>query len=155
ICCLLSAMTDIPLRQDLAMTGAIDQMGHVLAVGAVNEKIEGFFDVCRDIGSSSTQGVIIPRTNAGDLMLREDVVEACAAGTFHVYAVATVHEALGLLTGMPIGTRDASGRYCGSGTVLGEAVARAREYWVRAARLSRSTRGLARKQHTTRASARA
>ncbi len=132
-CCLLSALTDIPLRQDLAMTGAIDQHGHVQAVGAVNEKIEGFFDTCRDLGLTGTQGVIIPQANAGDLMLREDVVAACAAGQFHVYAVSWVHEALALLTGLPTGTRDASGVYP-PGSLLAQAVEKARLYWLKAAR---------------------
>lgn len=133
ICCLLSALTDVPLRQDLAMTGAIDQMGHILAVGAVNEKIEGFFDACRDIGLSGTQGVIIPRANAGDLMLRDDVIAACAAGRFHVHAVTSVHEALELLSGMSAGLRDPGGRYP-DGTLLAMALRRAREYWEKAAR---------------------
>ncbi|MBI4718017.1 MAG: AAA family ATPase [Planctomycetes bacterium] len=132
ICCLLSALTDIPLRQDLAMTGAIDQVGHILAIGAVNEKIEGFFETCRDMGLTGTQGVIIPQANAGDLMLRHDVVEACAAGNFTVYSVGTVHEALELLTGIPAGSRGPDGWYP-EGTVLGRAVERAFEYWVKAA----------------------
>ncbi len=150
ICCLLSTLTDIPLRQDVAMTGAIDQMGHVLAVGAVNEKIEGFFDTCRDLGTIGTQGVIIPKANAGDLMLREDVVEACAAGEFHVYVVETVHEALELLTRMPPGVRDANGQYP-KGTVLGVAVERAHEYWLKAARPpSRTGRGDHKKGSRTR-----
>lgn len=131
ICCLLSALTDIPLRQDLAMTGAIDQMGHILAVGAVDEKIEGFFDACGDRDMLRTQGVIVPKANAGDLMLREDVVQACTEGKFHVYAVETVHEALALLTGMPAGTRDARGLYA-EDTVLGIAIRRAQEYWLKA-----------------------
>jgi len=131
ICCLLSALTGIPLRQDLAMTGAIDQKGHILAVGAVDEKVEGFFEACRDLGSSRTQGVIIPKSNAPDLMLRHDVVNACRAGEFNVYAVETVHEALELLTGRPAGKYEAKGRFP-KGTVLGAAVERAREYWDRA-----------------------
>jgi len=131
ICCLLSALTDIPLRQDLAMTGAIDQVGHILAIGAVNEKIEGFFDTCRDMGLTGTQGVLIPKSNAGDLMLRHDVVEACARGEFRVHAVATVHEALECLTGIPAGRRAADGWYP-EGTVLGLAVFRAWEYWLKA-----------------------
>ncbi len=130
ICCLLSALTEIPLRQDLAITGAIDQVGHILAVGAVNEKIEGFFDTCRDLGLTGTQGVIIPGANAGDLMLREDVVEACAAGRFHVYAVDTVQQALECLTLMPSGTRNADGEYPGN-SLLGSAVARAWLYWLK------------------------
>ncbi len=133
ICCLLSALTDIPLRQDLAMTGAIDQMGHILAVGAVNEKIEGFYDACRDLGLTGTQGVIMPRSNVGHLMLREDVVEACTANTFRVYAVDTVQEALEILTGQPAGQRALDGTYP-KATLLALALERAREYWLKAAR---------------------
>jgi len=131
ICCLLSALTDVPLRQDLALTGAIDQLGNILPVGGVNEKIEGFFDACRDTELTGAQGVIIPQANAGDLMLREDVVAAAQAGRFHVYAVQTVHEALELLTGMPTGSPDATGRYP-AGSLLALAVRRAREYWLKA-----------------------
>lgn len=139
ICCLLSALTDIPIRQDLAMTGAIDQRGNIMAVGAVNEKVEGFFDSCRDIGTLDGHGVIIPLANAGDLMLREDLVEACVAGRFHVYAIDSVHEALTLLTGRAPGKRDPSGKYA-KDSVLGIAVRRAREYWLKAARHPASTR---------------
>lgn len=94
MCCLLSALTEIPLRQDFAMTGAIDQKGHVMAIGAVNEKIEGFFDTCADVGLTGTQGVIIPESNVGDLVLRPDVVEACEAGKFRVVAVSTIAQAI-------------------------------------------------------------
>jgi predicted ATP-dependent protease len=131
ICCLLSALTDVPLRQDLAMTGAIDQVGNILAVGAVNEKIEGFYDACRDAGLTGTQGVLIPKANAGDLMLREDVVEACAAGQFRVHAVQSVHEALECFTGVTAGRRDAEGMYPPE-TLLGLALDRAFEYWLKA-----------------------
>lgn len=131
ICCLLSALTDIPLRQDLALTGAVDQLGHILPVGAVNEKIEGFFDTCNDVKLTGTQGVIIPQANAGDLMLREDIVEHSEAGRFHVYAVETIQEALELLTGISSGTRDADGQYPDN-TLLGLAVLRAFEYWFKA-----------------------
>jgi predicted ATP-dependent protease len=131
MCCLLSALTDIPVRQDLAMTGAIDQMGNILAIGAVNEKIEGFFDACRDLDYTHTQGVIIPRANAGDLMLRTDVVQACAAKQFAVYAVDTILEALELFTGIPAGQRDENGDYP-EDSVLGVAMQRADEYWLKA-----------------------
>ncbi|MFQ5719777.1 MAG: Lon protease family protein, partial [Acidobacteriota bacterium] len=130
ICCLLSALTALPVRQGIAMTGAIDQHGRIMAIGGVNEKIEGFFDACHDIGLSGRQGVIIPATNVGDLMLRQDVVDACAAGRFSVYPVTTVCEALELLTGMPAGEPDADGVYP-EGTVLAAAVTRAREYWTK------------------------
>ncbi|MHC4217392.1 MAG: Lon protease family protein [Planctomycetota bacterium] len=132
ICCLLSALTEVPIRQGLAMTGAIDQVGHLLAVGAVNEKIEGFFDTCVDAGTTEPTGVIIPSSNASDLMLRHDVVDACAEGRFDVYAVSTIHEALSLLTGLPAGTRDERGNYP-EGSVLGRAVSKAHEYWLKAA----------------------
>ncbi|MCP3914657.1 MAG: AAA family ATPase [bacterium] len=128
MCCLLSALTQIPVRQSFAMTGAIDQVGNILPIGAVNEKIEGFFDVCRDIGLTGEQGVIVPRANAGDLMLREDVVEACRAGQFRVHAVDTILEAVELFTGVEAGERDADGQY-GEGTLLRIAADRARAYW--------------------------
>ena len=132
ICCLLSALTDVPVRQDLAMTGAIDQLGHILPIGGVTEKIEGFFDACRDAGLTGTQGVIIPRCNAGDLMLREEVVEACQKGNFRVYPVETVHEALELLPGMPAGLRGPDGRYP-ENTLLALGIRRALDYWTKVA----------------------
>lgn len=130
ICCLISALTDAPIRQELAMTGAIDQMGNVLSIGAVNEKIEGFFDVCRDMGLTGSHGVIIPRSNASDLMLREDIVEAASAGQFHVYAIDHIAEALTLLTGTPAGERNGEGEYP-EGSLLALAVERARDFWLR------------------------
>lgn len=129
MCCLISALTEIPMRQDLAMTGAIDQQGHVMAIGAVNEKIEGFFDACADAGLTGTQGVIIPASNAGDLMLRHDVVEACAQGNFSVYAVSRIHEAMELFLGRPAGERTDLHTPYAEGTVLASAVTRARNFW--------------------------
>ena len=108
---LLSAIADVPLRQDLALTGSVSQAGQVQAVGGVNEKVEGFFDVCRARGLTGTQGVLLPASNVRHLMLRPDLVEAAAAGRFHVHAIATVDEALELLTGLPAGERDAQGRW--------------------------------------------
>ena len=127
VCCLLSALTELPIRQDLAMTGAIDQHGDILPIGGANEKIEGFYDACQHNGLTGSQGVIIPLSNAADLMLRADVVEACDSGQFHVYAVDRVHEAIELLFGMPAGDRDGDG-------VLGRAVERAHELWLRSAK---------------------
>jgi ATP-dependent Lon protease len=129
-CCLLSALTDTPINQEIAITGAVDQQGHLQAIGGVNEKIEGFFDACQDAGLTGNQGVIIPESNAGDLVLRQDVVEAAKAGQFHVWAVGTVHQALEVLTGMPAGERQADGPYP-EGTLLHLAVERAREYWLK------------------------
>ncbi|MEM9802077.1 MAG: AAA family ATPase [Planctomycetota bacterium] len=130
ICCLLSALTGIPLRQDVAMTGAIDQHGRVQAIGGVNEKIEGFYDAALAIGLSGEGGVIIPVANAGDLMLRPDVVEACGAGRFHVWAVDTVHEALEIFTGVETGELDDEDEYP-EGTLLAVARDRAFEFWQR------------------------
>ncbi len=129
IICLLSALTGIPVRQNMAMTGAIDQHGHVEAIGGVNEKIEGFYDACKYFGLSGDQGVIIPHSNAGDLMLRRDVVEACREGKFHVYAVSTIQEAIELMTGVPAGEL-VDGQYAEE-TVLHKAVTKAHEFWRR------------------------
>jgi len=102
----------------------------VQAIGGVNEKIEGFFDACSIGGLNGEPGAVIPRANAGDLMLRPDVVDACAAGTFRVWAVECVHEALEVLTGFPAGRRDTQGEYP-EGTLLHLAVLKAREYWLK------------------------
>jgi lon-related putative ATP-dependent protease len=107
LCCILSALSDAPLRQDVAMTGSVNQMGEVQAIGGVNEKIEGFFDVCESRGLTGTQGVLIPPANAKNLMLREDIVAACAEGRFFVQVVHTVEEALEVLTGLPVRADDA------------------------------------------------
>ncbi|MFV8752787.1 AAA family ATPase [Nannocystaceae bacterium ST9] len=132
IVCLLSALTRDPIRQDLAMTGAIDQLGHILPIGAVNEKIEGFFDTCKAQGLTGTQGVVIPQANVGDLMLRHDVVEACARGEFRVWSVATIHAALALFFDQPAGERDETTGFYGSGSVLHRAVAAAFILWRQA-----------------------
>ncbi|MFN8422167.1 MAG: AAA family ATPase [Anaerolineae bacterium] len=108
---LLSALAGLPLRQDIAVTGAVSQSGEVQAIGGVNEKIEGFFDVCRLEGLTGTQGVAIPASNLQHLMLRADVIEAVAAGRFHIWSVDHVDAGMELLTGMPAGERGADGRY--------------------------------------------
>lgn len=111
LCALLSAVGDIPIRQSIAVTGSVNQHGEVQSIGGVNEKIEGFFDLCRDRGLTGTEGVIIPDTNRKHLMLRRDLIEAATAGAFHIYAVKHVDQALELLTGQPAGVPDASGSY--------------------------------------------
>src|SRR5262249_34235579 len=110
MCALLSAISGVPIKQSLAVTRAISQQGEVQAIGAVNEKIEGFFDICQARGLSKEHGVIIPRANMRDLMLRKDVVAACAKGEFAVYAVEHVDEVMELLTGKKAGKR-AGGKY--------------------------------------------
>lgn len=109
LCALLSSLANVPIRQSLAVTGSVDQFGRVQAIGAVNEKIEGYFDICSQRGLTGQQGVLIPASNMAHLMLRRDVVDAATAGRFHVYAVETVDEALELLTGIPAGTPDVDG----------------------------------------------
>jgi predicted ATP-dependent protease len=108
---LLSALADSPLRQELAVTGSVNQHGEIQAIGGVNEKIEGFFDICKARGLTDTQGVLIPRSNVQHLMLRRDVIEACAAGHFAIYPIATVDEGIALLTGRSAGERGADGTY--------------------------------------------
>ncbi|HEX8980826.1 MAG TPA: Lon-insertion domain-containing protein [Parasulfuritortus sp.] len=109
LCALLSDLADAPIDQSLAITGSVNQFGDAQAIGAVNEKIEGFFDICKARGLSGGQGVLIPAANVKHLMLRQDVVDACAAGKFAIYPVKTVDEAIELLTGVPAGEPDAEG----------------------------------------------
>jgi lon-related putative ATP-dependent protease len=123
---ILSALSELPLRQDLAVTGSVNQHGEIQAIGGVNEKIEGFFDICRKRGLIGTQGVLIPKANVQHLMLRRDVIDACAEGKFAVYPVATIDEGIALLTGVPAGVRAADGGYpVGSVNALVEARLRA------------------------------
>lgn len=111
LCALLSAIGDIPLKQSLAITGSVNQHGEIQAIGGVNEKVEGFFDICSARGLTGEQGVVIPASNRRHLMLRDDVVAAAAAGRFHVYAVCHVDQAMELLTGQRAGRPDALGNY--------------------------------------------
>ncbi|MCC2099007.1 MAG: AAA family ATPase [Hyphomicrobiales bacterium] len=108
---LLSSLADVPIRQELAVTGSVSQNGDVQAIGGVNEKIEGFFDICKARGLTGHQGVLIPQANVKHLMLRDDVVEACKAGQFAVYPVSHVDEGIELLTGVSAGVRDDSGQF--------------------------------------------
>lgn len=125
---LISALSGAPIDQGIAMTGALDQRGQILPVGAFNEKIEGFFDACATRGLTGTQGCILPASNAPALSLRPDVVEACAEGRFSVWPVQTVHEAISLLTHLPAGRLGERGAYP-PGSVLYRAMAGARRLW--------------------------
>jgi lon-related putative ATP-dependent protease len=140
LCALLSAIADLPLKQSMAVTGSVNQLGQVQAIGAVNEKIEGFFNVCRDRGLNGEQAVIIPAANVKHLMLNKEVREAVAAGQFHIYAVRHVDECLSLLTGIDAGERDESGRYP-EGTVNRRIVARLEAMADRRIALARSMGG--------------
>lgn len=111
LCTLLSNLADAPIRQSLAITGSVNQFGQAQAIGAVNEKIEGFFDICNARGLTGDQGVLIPVSNVKHLMLRRDVVAAAEAGKFSIYAVENVDQAISILTGLPAGEADAAGNY--------------------------------------------
>jgi predicted ATP-dependent protease len=108
---LLSAISEVPIKQSFAVTGSVNQHGEVQAIGGVNEKIEGFFDVCQARGLTGKQGVLIPAANVKHLMLREDVVQAAEDGRFHIYAVSSIAEGVELLTGIPAGVQDEGGNY--------------------------------------------
>lgn len=103
---LVSALAEAPIRQDIAITGSVNQWGQIQAIGGVNEKVEGFFDVCRTIGLTGQQGVCIPQSNVRNLILRKDVRQAIADGEFHIYPIRTVDEGLELLTGFKAGSPD-------------------------------------------------
>ncbi len=111
LCALFSNLADAPIRQSLAITGSVNQFGQAQAIGAVNEKIEGFFDICAARGLTGEQGVLIPAANIKHLMLRHDVVAAAAAGQFSIYAVENVDQAIAILTGLPAGETGANGEY--------------------------------------------
>ncbi|MGA2720691.1 MAG: AAA family ATPase, partial [Candidatus Acidiferrales bacterium] len=123
---LLSALSGVPIRQEMAVTGSVNQQGDVQPIGGVNQKIEGFYDVCRLKGLTGTQGVLIPAENVDDLMLRDDVIEAVAKGQFHIYPVATIEQGIEILTGAPAGKRNASGKFEPE-SVFGKADARLSE----------------------------
>lgn len=123
VCALISGITQIAIKQSLAITGSINQYGQVQSVGGVNEKIEGFFELCKSRGLTGTQGVIVPKSNVVNLVLDSEVLESIQRGLFNIYAVATVDEALELLTGLTAGNLSAKGKYP-KGTINHQAVKR-------------------------------
>lgn len=140
LCVLVSSLSGVPLRQDCAVTGSIDQHGNVQPIGGVNEKIEGFFRVCRTRGLTGRQTVIIPQQNREHLMLRPEVQEAVREGRFHVCTVSHVDEALELLTGLPAGAEDARGRFP-PGSVNAHAAARLQQFEAAAAKAAQHHAG--------------
>jgi lon-related putative ATP-dependent protease len=135
---LLSALAEVPISQSFAVTGSVDQLGRIQAIGGVNEKIEGFFDACRVTGFTGRQGVIIPMSNVKHLMLRQDVVTAAAEERFRIVAIETVDQGMALLTGLAAGEPDAEGNYL-AGTVNHRIAARLDAFAARAAELARNT----------------
>lgn len=111
MCALLSALSEVPIKQGIAVTGSMNQQGEVQAIGGVSQKIEGFYATCKVKGSTGRQGVLIPRANVMHLMLKPEVVDAVREGTFHVWAADTIDDAIEALTGMPAGDRQPDGSY--------------------------------------------
>lgn len=138
--CLISALADIAIKQSIAVTGSINQFGEIQPIGGVNEKVEGFFDVCKHRGLSGTQGVIIPRTNVKDLMLREDVLAAVEEGKFTVYAIDHVDDGIEILTGLKAGVADKNGKYP-RGTVNHQVQKSLEEYYKRYVHFAKETHG--------------
>ena len=134
---LLSALAEVPIKQGFAVTGSVNQWGEVQAIGGVNEKIEGFFDVCKAKGLTGEQGVLIPRSNVQHLMLREDVVEAVSLGKFSIHGVSRIDHGIELLTGIAAGARGADGDFP-TGSVNARVEARLRAFAERARGFSRA-----------------
>ena len=134
---LLSALAEAPLTQSLAVTGSVNQWGEVQAIGGVNEKIEGFFDVCKARGLTGREGVMIPQSNVGNLMLREDVVAEVAAGNFRIYPIATIDDGIALLTGSEAGDASTDGHFAPD-TINGRVEARLRMFAERARTFGRN-----------------
>jgi predicted ATP-dependent protease len=124
---LLSCLAGVGIKQSLAVTGSVNQRGEIQAVGGVTHKIESFFRVCNQRGLTKDQGVIIPETNIRNLMLRNEVVEAVQAGKFHIFAISTIDEGIELLTGIPAGKPDPTGRYL-EGTINARVISTLRTY---------------------------
>lgn len=108
---LLSSLSDVPIRQSFAVTGSVNQTGEIQAIGGVNEKVEGFYEVCLDKGLTGDQGVLIPSSNLDHLLLRDDILQAVKDGRFHVYAIGTVNQGIEILTGRMAGSRRADGAF--------------------------------------------
>jgi len=136
---LLSAIAEVPLKQGLAVTGSVNQHGQVQAIGGVNEKIEGFFDVCRAREFTGEQGVLIPASNVKHLMLRKDVIDAVEGGRFHIYPIETIDQGMAVLTGMPAGERNKAGNYP-EGTVNQKVEAQLAELAEKRLALSKETK---------------
>ncbi len=130
--CILSSLAEVPIRQDLAVTGSINQRGEIQAIGGVTYKIEGFFDLCKKRGLTGTQGVVIPVSNIKDLVLKDEVVEAVKNGSFHIYPVSTLDEGIELLLEMPAGEKDKNGKFPAN-SVHGKVMKKLRDYYKRVA----------------------
>jgi predicted ATP-dependent protease len=124
---IISSLSNIPIHQGIAVTGSVNQKGQIQAIGGVNQKIEGFFDVCKSKGLTGKQGVLIPRANVKNLMLKKDVIDAVRKEKFHIYQVSTIEEGIEILTGVPAGTPDKEG-YFPEGTIYGKVQDKLKRY---------------------------
>ena len=124
---IISSLSDIPIHQGIAVTGSVNQKGKIQAIGGVNQKIEGYFDVCKAKGLTGKQGVLIPRANVKNLMLKREVVDAVKKGRFHVYRVSTVEQGIEILTGAPAGIPDPDGNFP-EGSVYGKVQEKLKRY---------------------------
>ena len=109
--CIISSLSELPIRQDLAVTGSVNQRGEIQAIGGVTHKIEGFFDLCKKRGLTGEQGVIIPVSNVKDLVLKDEVIEAVKNGVFHIYPITHINEGIELLMQYPAGEKDNLGKF--------------------------------------------
>ena len=133
---ILSSLAGIPIKQGIAVTGSVNQKGQIQAIGGVNHKIEGFFEVCKTKGLTGNQGVIIPQANQKNLMLSKEIIDAVKKRKFHVYQVAAAEEGIEILTGMPAGKADRDGRFP-QGTVYGCVQQKLAQYYQRSLRLKK------------------
>ena len=108
---ILSSLAEIPIQQGIAVTGSVNQKGQIQAIGGVNEKVEGFYDVCMAKGLNGKQGVMIPQANVKNLMVKKEIIKAVEKGQFHIWQVATIEEGIEILTGVKAGQADANGEY--------------------------------------------
>ncbi|MCJ7856522.1 AAA family ATPase [Lachnospiraceae bacterium NSJ-143] len=128
--CILSSLSGIPVNQQIAVTGSVNQFGDIQAIGGVNEKIEAFYDLCERRGFTGSQGVMIPETNAGDLMLKDEVVEAVREGKFHIYTVSSIDDGIELMLEFPAGSPDKDGKYP-KDSVHGRVYEKLKEYYIK------------------------
>jgi lon-related putative ATP-dependent protease len=135
---ILSSLSGIPIKQGIAVTGSVNQKGKIQAIGGVNQKVEGFFEVCKTKTLTGTQGVLIPRTNTQNLMLRKEVIDAVKRQKFRVYQVSTVEEGIEILTGVPAGNLDKDGNYP-EGTVYGAVQKKLKQYFHRSLKYKKET----------------
>ena len=108
---MLSSLAEVPIKQSIAVTGSVNQKGEIQPIGGVTEKIEGFFELCKLRGLNGQHGVIIPYQNIKNLVLNDEVIEACKEGKFNIYAVKTIDEGIEILTGKKAGTKNKNGKY--------------------------------------------